>query len=198
MEPTARSDIKLLHAADTAALCAADVATLREEMAIPSPTRRTKIALQPDYKTHEWHWAREDFLAPILRPKITQKPVIKGAMSIDGKRWVLWTRTFNKNKPQLSILRIVNHSTSTDEENEAAEMAKLLRTAAEEAHIWKLDEVTIWNPTEATVRAVRHFAAESAKFVERDTSSICSVMMHDQESSTEEVEWVANEKFEWC
>jgi hypothetical protein len=198
MEPNAPSDIKLLHAADVPALCATDVAALREQMSIPSPNGRTKIALQPDYKTHEWHWAREEFLAPILRPKISRKPVVKGAMSSDGKRWVLWTRNFNKNNTQLSILRIVNHSQSPDEEKETAELAKLLRVAAQEAHDWKLETVTIWNPTELTVRAAKSFAAESAKFVERDTSSICCVMMHDQGSSTEDVEWVANEKFEWC
>lgn len=197
MQAGVPSDIKLLHATEVAGLCARDIATLREDLASRASTK-TRIALQPDFKTHEWHWAREEFLAPILRPKISAKPLAKGAISSDGKRWVIWTRNFNKNNSQLSILRVVNISTSTDEENEQAEMAKLLKAAAREAYDWGLERVTIWNPDKLTVRAARTFAPDTAEFVERATSSICSVMMHDQGSTTDEVEWVANEKFEWC
>ena len=85
-EALAPEDVKLLHATDAPALCIRDLAAIREYMSRPSPERKTKIALLPDYKTYEWHWAREEFLAPIQRPKINIKPEVKGAMSTDGKR----------------------------------------------------------------------------------------------------------------
>ena len=93
---------------------------------------------------------------------------------------------------------MVNQSDSGDQETEVKELAKLFKTAAHVSQIWKLGTVTAWNPDELTIKAVKSFAGEDARFVERDETSIPSIMLHGQGSSVDDVEWVANEKFEWC
>ncbi|KAI5804991.1 hypothetical protein EDC01DRAFT_641664 [Geopyxis carbonaria] len=196
MQSNAVADIRYLRASDVPTLCVKDTLALEDELAGPAPHTKTRIAFHPDYQTMEWHWTREEFVGPILK-KGCKKPTIKGAISSDGKRWIIWNRDFGRKKSQLYIIRLVNLS-KNGIANEEEEIAKLLRVAANEAKIWGLQKVTLWNPDEITVKAARRVAGKKAQVVDRETDSIPSLMMHDQGSEEEEVEWVSNEKYGWC
>ena len=136
----------------------------------------------------------------MLRPHITTGIEIKGAMSLDRKRWVIWNRDFGSSSSQLFIVRYVNLSHGENETEEEMQVASLLRAAGLEAKKWGLKKVTMWNPDEITVRAARRVVDSEAKIIDRETDSICSLMMHPEGagSGPEEVEWLINEKYAWC
>lgn len=189
--------IKYLTLPDIPRLCVKDVASLHRSLS-ELPSNKTRIAFVPDYQTMEWHWAREEFVAPILRKHIGIKPEIKGAITVDGKCWLLWNRDFGKNASQLYIIRYVNLSKDEQDPVNENQITALFRAAGMEAHKWGLQKVTIWNPDETCVRAATRAAGSGVKFVERDTDSICSLMMHKTRSGPDLVDWEANEKFAWC
>lgn len=160
----------------------------------------TRIAFIPDYRSMEWHWAREEFVAPVLRNHINDKPEIKGAITADGKRWMIWTRDFGKSS-QLTIIRLVNISRNLDETEHVEQLAALFRAAGQEAAKWDLQKVYMWNPDELTVRAARKAAGEAGvTVVDREADSIASLMMHHEKegSGPEYVDWEVNEKYAWC
>lgn len=192
--------VKSLRSTDVPSLCVKDVAALTELLSRPHPSVDTRIAFVPDYQTMEWHWTREEFVAPMLRKHMDIKPEIKGAITADGKRWFLWNRDFGKGTSQLYILRYVNLSRSLSDVDEENHVARLFRAAGIEAQKWGLQKVIMWNPNEICVRAARRVAGPAARVVDRETDSICSAMMHSRQqgSGPEEVDWVANEKYAWC
>jgi len=192
--------VKPLRSTDVPSLCVKDVAALTELLSRPHTSANTRIAFVPDYQTMEWHWTREEFVAPVLRKHMDIEPEIKGAIAADGKRWFLWNRDFGKKSSQLFIIRYVNLSRSLSDVEEENHVSKLFRAAGIEAHKWGLKKVTMWNPDEICIRAARRVAGPAARVVGRETDSICSVMMHpkQQGSGPEDVDWVANEKYAWC
>jgi len=190
------SGVKLLTASDVPNLCTKDIAAIRASL--EKPHLKPRIAFVPDYQTFEWHWAREEFVSRHLRKNLGIKPEIKGAMTADGKRWVLWTRTFGKQSSELNILRLVNLSDGTDQALEEENIAKLLTAAAREAAKWELQMVYMWNPDEISVRAGRRVAGDQVKLEDREEESISSLMMHEHSSGPADVDWEANEKFGWC
>jgi hypothetical protein len=193
------SGIKLLRSTDVPALCVKDITAVKEKLSRPPIDSKTKIAFVPNYQTLEWHWAREEFVAPVLRKHIDMKPELKGAITVDGKRWIIWNRDFGKIS-QLYIIRYVNLSRSLDETKEEEQLANLFLAAGLEARKWGLQKVTMWNPDEICIRAARRAAGSTVKVVDRENDSIASLMMHPNKlgSGPDKVEWLANEKFGWC
>lgn len=199
--------VKSLGAADVPSLCTEDIMVLKNSLVRPRPDLKPHVAFVPDYQTMEWHWAREEFMAPMLRRQLAAagvKPDAKGAMTPDGKRWVIWNRDLS-HRSQLFIIRAVNLSCSSDEDAEVAHLAQLLLAACAEAAAWGLAKVVLWNPDDLWLRAARRAAppppAAAIRLVDRDTDSICSLMMHGPlaaGSSPDHVDWLANEKFAWC
>lgn len=199
--------VKYLGAIDAPSLCVKDISALQDSLVRPAPNLKPRVAFVPDYQTMEWHWAREEFMTPVLRRHLAAagiRPDIKGAMTADGKRWVIWNRDFvRRGSQQLFIVRAVNLSRSPDEDAEVAQLAHLLLAARAEAAVWGLARVVLWNPDDLWLRAARRAAPPPAavRLVDRDTDSICSLMMHGPAaggSSLDHVDWVANEKFAWC
>ncbi|KAL7269511.1 hypothetical protein RUND412_007824 [Rhizina undulata] len=195
-ETSPTSEVSPIYAKCLPRLCARDIAVLKKSLSTPSSKRR--IAFMPSYPVLQWHHAREEFLADYFRADMDTKPIVKGAMTSDGKRWISWSRTYHED-PRLYILRIA--SVAEDNETEEEDLAKLLQAAQKEAKLWGLKKVVIWNPKDVVVRAANRIAAEEVVLVERDVESIPSVMMYrdaDQGSGIEELDWVANERFTWC
>lgn len=192
--------IKFLRSNDVPALCVKDIAAVKEKLSRPPLDLRTKVAFVPDYQTFEWHWSREEFVAPVLRKHIDIKPAAKGAITADGKRWMIWNRDFGKTATQLYIIRYVNLSRSLEETKEEKQIANLFLAAGREAHRWGLQKVIMWNPDEICIRAARRVAGSTVQVVDRESDSIASLMMHQpkQGSSPQDVEWIANEKFAWA
>lgn len=192
--------VKSLRSTDVPSLCVKDVAALTEALSRPNLSANTRIAFVPDYQTMEWHWTREEFVAPVLRKHMDIKPETKGAITVDSKRWFIWNRDFGKNSSQLFIIRYVNVSRSLNDLDEESHVARLFRAASIEARKCGLKKVTMWNPDDICIRAARRVAGPAVQVVDRATESICSVMMHSKHkgSGPEEVDWVANEKYAWC
>jgi hypothetical protein len=195
MEHASANGLKYLRCTDIPTLCEKDIVTLRETLSRSAGHPKTRVAFLPDYKTLEWLWAREEFVGARVRKHISVKPDIKGVMTADGKRWMLWTRDFNRGP--LYILRYVDLS-GEGGESEEEQVVALLRAAALEAHKWELKKVTLWNPDEICVKAAERVAGFGVKIIDREEESICSLRMHNGGSSVEEVDWVINEKFAWC
>jgi hypothetical protein len=185
-----------------------------------SHSSKTFVAVLPDIETIRWHHAREEFVAKELYGK---PPTVKGAIvnsSTPGKRvWCYWTRMWYNEDPEFSdnntlhVLRLVieekglfnweKHSPEEAEEMKpyVPAITALLALAQREAAQWKMAEVEVWNPTEATEAAARLLDPE-AKLVQRDKESIASLKWYGEKIKegpvAEYVDWIGNEKFGWC
>jgi len=178
---------------------------------------QVSVALVPDIATISWHHAREEFVGKELHGKV---PEIKGAIvgTEPGKRvWCYWTRMFYNSNPDaceentLHILRIVVEERGMltwEKANSNADMSQyipaitaLFKMAQKEAAEWNMADVEVWNPTDATVKAVQEIYPE-AKVVQRDTESIASLMWYGERvkdgTVADYVDWLGNEKYGWC
>lgn len=157
----------------------------------------TRISFLPDWKTIEWHHTREEFIGPIARPHMKIKPEFKGAISPDGKRWMVWNRDY-LGEPLLYVLRIARLPLDPEEDLEKGieDMADLLRAASAESEKWGLNRIIIWNPDMETLEAAARLEGVEFEYSNRDVSSIPCLKMH--EDLTDEVEWIGNEKYTWC
>ncbi|KAF2433901.1 hypothetical protein EJ08DRAFT_582822 [Tothia fuscella] len=209
-----------LYAEDLPELCAIDEQRIRRTMLKASSGHRTAVAIIPDIDIINWHHSREEFVGRELHGKV---PKIKGAIvgSIPGKRvWCYWTRMFYNEDPKatfentLHILRLVIEEQGIfDWEKESHNISKkamaeyipaigaLFRLAQEEAKEWMMEDVWLWNPTEATIDAVKAVEPE-AKVIDRDAESIASLMWYGEKNGDglvcDYVDWLGNEKYGWC
>lgn len=197
---------------DLPELCATDEQLLRKQMLDVKTGNRCVVALIPDYRTLAWHLAREDF---VYKEVYGQSPTIKGAMVGDtpGSRvWAYWMRVEEgKSSNKLHILRLVVEDESlsdfTAASPETAErlrdtyaaraIAAILQLAQSEAAHWNVNEVSIWNPTSATLAAAQTIDPAAA-VVHRESDSITSLQWYGSGSSWKEVDWINNEKYGWC
>lgn len=208
-----------LYAENLAELCAIDEKTTRESlMKTSSQPDTTFVALVPEITTIRWHHAREDFVAKEFHGSI---PKVKGAIVGEpGKRvWCYWTRMWYNEDPQavhgntLHILRLVveeygmftwerpTPAQAKEMKKYAPSIAALLHLAQKEAKEWRMAEVEVWNPTEATVEGARLLDPE-AKVVDRESESIASLRWYGERSGegkvSDYVDWLGNEKYGWC
>ena len=144
----------------------------------------------------QWHHAREEYLAKLLKGKT---PTIKGAVSASGQNWCIWNRIFNKSDPKeqkLNLLRVVD--CSTDEQQLTTELVSLIKAAQIQARDWGMKEVIIWNPSDALVRAAHLITGTYVSIVEREMDSIASIRWNGPEGKHARIQWDLNEKFAWC
>ncbi|CCX29754.1 hypothetical protein FPQ18DRAFT_308091 [Pyronema domesticum] len=111
------------------ALCAQDIALVKSHLLTPPSHKKSRIAFIPDYNTMDWHWTREEFIAPVLRAHMNEAPEIKGAITKDGKRWVLWNRDFATKSSQLYIIRYVDLSKQPRESRESSALSQSPRSS---------------------------------------------------------------------
>ena len=83
----------------------------------------------------------------------------------------------------------------------------IMQLAQREAAEWRVEDVQMWNPSPLVRRLIEKAKIEGGvEYVERDMDSIPSLMWYGAEgidevgttTRTEDVEWVANEKYGWC
>jgi len=75
-------------------------------------------------------------------------------------------------------------------------MRAVLRSAQMQAAEWGMHKVELWNPSTLVQRLIDEAGVKHIK-VDREEESIPSLMWYG-EGSTDEIEWVGNEKFAWC
>ncbi|PHH87618.1 hypothetical protein CDD83_8615 [Cordyceps sp. RAO-2017] len=97
----------------------------------------------------------------------------------------------------LEILRFVVEDEAISDADLSGALAAIVAEACAEAGRWLCTSVKMWNPDERVRSLVAAMADLRADFVVRESDSIASLLwLGDDSVST--VEWVANEKFEWC
>lgn len=205
--------VRTLKTDDLAELCLIDEKLTRNRLARSSKGADTSVALVPDRRTVRWHHAREEFVA---RELFNRYPEIKGAVVGEpGSRvWCYWTRVWTNPQEQtpntLHILRLViedeAYSDFTPASSVKAEMLKdspiakaiaaLFAEAQRQAAEWDMNETTIWNPTSTTLAAAQ-LLDPKATVEDRQEESITSLRWYG-EGSSENVDWICNEKYGWC
>jgi GNAT superfamily N-acetyltransferase len=189
-----------LTEADLDELCALDETYIRRSLE-NTRDKKKHVALIPTHDVMQWHHKREDFVSGKIFGK---SPTIKGAIAGEpGSRiWAIWTRAFyGPIKPEsgntLHILRLVIEDEINVDAN-AAKLKGILEIAQAEAKEWQLAHVELWNPTEIVKKIVGGTGLEYNE-VEREEESIASLMWYGEGSGTsDDIEWVDNEKYGWC
>lgn len=207
-------NVRLLKSEDIAELCALDEKLIRRQLSKMNIQDRTAVAILPDHRTVLWHHARDDFNAMEIYGK---SPSVKGVMVGDkpGHRvWMYFTRVWTNPQEEapntLHILRLVVEDETLSDFSPATpaaanklrdadvvrSIAACFRVAQSEAAHWDMKEVTIWNPTSATLAAAQTLDP-SVAVVHRESESIASLQWYGS-GSVKDVDWVCNEKYEWC
>ncbi|CAK7227946.1 hypothetical protein SEUCBS140593_006747 [Sporothrix eucalyptigena] len=174
------------------------------------------VTLVPDLNTMLWHLMREDYMTKHI---FSKTPMVRGALCTlntpAGKQrsmWVIWTRGYysglkslNGEGNTLYILHVVLEDLDDDFPADPGEVpisqqhvdgfAAIIRMAQGEAAEWRCGEVQLWNPTPAQ-RILAERSGIAYKEVAREKDSIPSLRWHGTGAS-EDVDWVANEKFGW-
>ncbi|ERT03194.1 uncharacterized protein SPSK_09231 [Sporothrix schenckii 1099-18] len=183
------------------------------------------VTLVPDLNTMLWHLMREDYMTKHIFSKtptvrgalctLNNAPQPGGSGVVVEKQrsiWVIWTRgyysglkTLNGEGNTLYILHVVLEDLDDDFPADPGEVpisqqhvdgfAAIVRMAQGEAAAWRCGEVQLWNPTPAQ-RILAERSGIAYKEVLRDKDSIPSLRWHGKGVS-EDVDWVANEKFGW-
>ncbi len=179
-------------------LCTLDEKSVLKEL-VNAKDGKYHVALLPNYDCMQWHHTREDFVSSKILGKC---PTIKGAIagSPGSRIWALWTRAYygpikTDNSNTLHILRLVIEDDRTTDQN-AANLADILKIAKAEAEEWQLGHVELWNPTE-TLKSLVQMTGLEHNEVEREEESIASLMWYGQ-GKADDIVWVRNEKYGWC
>ncbi|KAL0472572.1 hypothetical protein QR685DRAFT_439163 [Neurospora intermedia] len=150
----------------------------------------------------------------------------KSANGQQQRVWAVWTRSYYRGLESESIegnhmhiLRFVMEGvedlgdekslrkvTEDDPETEkylVKAFRAILAVAQREAAEWRVQDVQMWNPSPLVSRLIEKAGIEGGyEMVERDMDSIPSLMWYGAEGMeggrTEDVKWVANEKYGWC
>lgn len=199
--------VKLLRKDDLPKLCKDDEAMIKQSM-LKGTDGKTHVAVAPDVSQMEWHRSREAFLTKNLFGKT---PDVRGALvGTPGERvWVIWTRAYYgklddpKAGNTLHIIRLVIEDEEQEQTEErvnrqAKALKACLQAAQVEAKEWKLKHVEMWNPSPLVKKLIERVDIEHTP-VERETSSIPSLMWYgESDSTTDKIIWVENEKYSWC
>lgn len=179
------------------------VSQLEAKLSIQSKAEPTKtfVAFRPDMAHFDWHFRREEFLAEILG---REQPDVKGAIERQSGAALIWSRTYGAQSSawHLNVLYVyipneASSSSSTPSIRNA--LAGLILRAQREADAWDLEAgVEIWDPKDDIVAAAKMIASEpeDVQIVERDQEHVCSLKWNGPE--TDEIVWLANERYAWC
>ncbi|PSK59164.1 Cell division control protein 45 [Elsinoe australis] len=211
-------DVRLLKAGEVASLCERDESMVRDRLERLAKQGKNAVAICPDEKTIRWQLSRESFVSQEILAKV---PDVVGAMTTtaSGKGvWCLWTRwLYNRDAKSakgnnMHILRLAvddeeyDDSAATErgvqeaKDSEAADaIARLLSVAQDEATEWFMEDIHIWNPSSATMAAVKKLVPD-AQVEHREKDSIASLRWCDSgfESLGKSLRWTSNEKYAWC
>jgi len=185
-------------------LCKRDVALVRRWMAAPSEGVKKRVTIIPDLEHMLWHIRKEDFATNYLFGKITHA---KGA--IIGKPgsqvWAIWVRRYYdhpnsaSHKNILYILRLVVECDQTttrlpsdavkvrmeEYDEQSGYLKAVLQAAQAEATLWKLDRVSLWDPTPLVRKMITESGIGHIE-VDREEDKIASGMWYDSEGRTDE------------
>lgn len=182
-----------------------DERVLRDKLAAPpAPPNTVRVAILPDLATYEWHFAREAILSSHLLGKV---PSIHGALytpaGLPGSRvWMLWSPSVSggREDPGKNVMNILHFAIEDDDipDDELANaFESIMGLAHTQAREWLCPKIDMWNPDERTQKLARHMVNLRSELVVRETSCIASLRWFG-EGSVSAVEWVDNQKFEWC
>ncbi|KAK4574513.1 hypothetical protein LTR86_001354 [Recurvomyces mirabilis] len=201
-------------------LCQKDEQLLRKRLQSHELSGRTAVALLPDFRTLQWHNAREDFVARELYSNNAR--VMEGGrgatvtLENGHQASCYWTRVWTNPQEEapntLHILRLIIEGEGGDEydfgpatDEGVAKMknqpivkavSAMFAAAQNAADAAGMDEVQIWNPTSITLAAVKLLDTNAA-VVTREKESITSLQWYG-EGSWQDVDWICNEKYAWC
>jgi hypothetical protein len=194
----AESGVVMLGEAEVEGLCERDVEGLEEEFKglAEKGDGKTHVAFLPDFRQIAWHFARDTYVAQVMRGR---EVVHRGARTADGAAWVYWDHDLRENK--LKVLRIVTRKEDTAEKRRA-DVKALLLAALAEARDWDLPKVLVWAPdADVSVVATELWQELGPKlhvtFEEREDGSIPSLRWKDGKS-LDDVVWHHNEYYAWC
>lgn len=193
------------------ALTARDEEVLRAQLSQPLASGSSKIraAVMPDLNTFEWQYRREDHM---LRHFLGRDPSVRGALytppgegGAARRIWGLWVRTRYggaEGHPVITIMHflrfVVEDEAATTDAELAAALEGIMAVAQREAAAANCNSVEMWNPSARVLAAFNEKLPQlQCKVVERDMYNLCSFRWFGS-GSVDNVEWVANEKFEWC
>lgn len=199
------SSIALLGDEHLPALAERDEHLLRKDIANPNPNDASKIrvAVIPDIDALQWHFYREAF---ICSAAFGRKPTVHGALytspSNGSRVWGLFERNHygGPEKPEsnlLSFLRFVIEDDSIPDDELFNAVVGIFRVAEKEAKDWSCSKVEIWNPLERVRKAAEAAAEFETTFIVRQDKNLASLNWFG-EGATEDIDWVVNERFEWC
>lgn len=196
---------------DLAALAEKDEQLVRAKLSQPlsaNSAAKTRVAILPDHDTYQWHYRREDFM---MRHFLSSPVRVRGAMYTPpsgqpGRRiWALWVRTRYGGAEGhdvftiLHFLRfVVEDEAATTDEELADALRGILAVAQRQAQDAQCRSIDIWSPSDR-VRAIfdQRLPELQGKFVTRDMYNLTCMRWFGAET-TDDLDWVANEKFEWC
>lgn len=199
------SSVTLIHEEHLAELAERDEALIRKEIAKPNAVDASKfrVAVIPDIDALQWHFYREAF---ICSAAFGRKPTVHGALytspSTGSRVWGLFERNHyggpdHPEKNLLSFLRFVIEDESISDEELSAAVVGIFRAAEKEAKDWACSKIEIWNPLERVRKAAEAATEFQTTFVVRQDKNLASLNWFG-EGATEDIDWVVNERFEWC
>ena len=200
-EATGRPTAKPIGYHEMAELCNVDEQLLKAVMVKRAKSAtRTCVALLPDLDALLWHLMREDFMTKHI---FGRTPSVKGAVYGDaGSRlWAVWTRGYYGGLDKVEgntfhILRFVAEDEGCSPDYLIHGFRSIIEIAQAEAAEWRSQDIQMWNPS-PTIKKLVEGCGLDYEYVDRDKESIASLMWYGDEP-TEELDWVANEKYAWC
>ncbi|KAK2605828.1 hypothetical protein QQS21_003782 [Conoideocrella luteorostrata] len=182
-----------------------DEQTMRKKIATPPiGPHKVRVAILPDFATYEWHLARARCLTSHL---LGRTPTVHGAIYTppglpNSRIWMLWSCDVygGKDKLEENVMHIL-HFALEDDKISNEELTKAFRSIMgvvhNNAHEWFCPKINMWNPDDRTKTLVNNLVDLQADFIVRQKSNITSLRWFG-EGPVSEVEWVDNQRFEWC
>ena len=197
--------VKPIFDADLPSITQHDEHLLRKKLSsAPADPAKTRVAIIPDLDTLQWHLARQTFMSNHLFGKA---PTVHGAIYTppadpNARVWGYWAcdQSGGKEHPEkntLNFLRFVVEDDSISDEELSRAIRSIVGVAQTEAKEWLCSNITMWNPDERTKKLVVDMMDFEAQYVVRESDSIPSLRWLGDDDVAN-VEWVANEKYEWC
>ncbi|KAG6320762.1 hypothetical protein E4U22_002926 [Claviceps purpurea] len=182
-----------------------DEQTLRQKLSRPpQPPHTIRLALLPDLPTYEWHFARAAFQARHLFGKT---PSLHGALYTPPERphsrvWMLWNHSLSggpdsPEKNVLNVLHLALEDHDIPDRDLVTGLEAIMGVAQAQAQEWLCAKIEMWNPDERVKELMGRATKLPSELVVRETASIASLRWYG-EGEVMDVEWVDNEKFEWC
>ncbi|KAE8414600.1 hypothetical protein BDV36DRAFT_239019 [Aspergillus pseudocaelatus] len=189
-----------------AELCERDEIMIRNAMKCPRKGTKRRVTIIPDIDHMLWHIGKEEYMSELFLGKI---PLLKGAITgpPGNQIWAIWTHCYYShpeerlNENGLYILRLVvqNAEPTTDDANQPMDSFNAILQAAQyEATEWKLDYITLWEPSLLVQGWIDGSGIEYA-ITERKEEGIASGMWYDANGSKIDPPlWINNERYAYC